>query len=92
MKNETTYKKGQKAGPGRPKGMQNKLTTDIKNMIEGALNAVGGEDYLIEQARTNPTAFLALVKSLLPKDINSNVKGGMTVLHKIEREIINATH
>ena len=63
------------AGPGRPKGLQNSLTKDLKQMIEAALDQVGGKDYLVEQAGANPKAFLSLVGRLLPKDIT--VTGGI---------------
>lgn len=48
-------------------------------MIENALAASGGEKYLREQARDNPTAFLALVSKLLPKDMNVKADVSMNV-------------
>lgn len=72
---DTQFKKGKKPGPGRPKGMPNKVTQNIKEMIECALSEVGGKDYLVKQALDNPTAFLALVKSILPKDMTTTIKG-----------------
>lgn len=48
-------------------------------MIRSALDAAGGEKYLIRQAKDNPVAFLTLVGKLLPKDINADIKGGITV-------------
>ena len=38
------------AGPGRPKGIQNKNTQQIKDMILEALEGAGGVDYLISCA------------------------------------------
>ena len=37
-----------KAGPGRPKGIPNKQTTQLKEMILAALDASGGVDYLVK--------------------------------------------
>lgn len=34
------------AGRGRPKGSPNKVTKQLRQMIEGALDQAGGEDYL----------------------------------------------
>lgn len=66
--------KGQKTG-GRVKGTPNKVTGDIKQMIRDALSEVGGVDYLKTQAKSNPTAFLGLIKSIVPRDVNV---GGQT--------------
>ena len=54
------------AGPGRPKGVPNKVTTALKDMILQALDEKGGVQYLVEQAGTNPTAFLSLIGKVLP--------------------------
>ena len=35
------------AGPGRPKGVPNKLTGDVKAMILEALDRAGGASYLL---------------------------------------------
>jgi hypothetical protein len=62
--------KGTPKTGGRVKGTPNKTTAELKNMVMMALDKAGGVDYLLKQARDNPTAFLSLVKSLLPKDVN----------------------
>jgi len=61
--------KGYKTG-GRRKGTPNKLTRDLREMILGALADAGGRDYLTEQARQNPGAFLRLVGRLLPMQVS----------------------
>jgi hypothetical protein len=62
-------------GPGRPKGVPNKNTTAVKDMILAALNQAGGIEYLVRQSIENPTAFLTLVGKVLPLDVNANVQG-----------------
>ncbi len=62
-------------GPGRPKGVPNKNTAALKDMILTALGNAGGIDYLQEQAASNPTAFLTLVGKVLPLDVNNNHGG-----------------
>jgi hypothetical protein len=57
---------GRRPGAGRTKGVPNKLTTDVKGMILGALNEVPGQSYLAEQAKANPAAFMTLVGNVLP--------------------------
>jgi hypothetical protein len=60
------------AGPGAPKtggrqpGTANRVTADVKAMILAALDSVGGQDYLVQQARDNPKAFLSLLGRLIP--------------------------
>lgn len=54
---------------GSRKGIPNKLTSDVKAMILAALDKAGGADYLLEQSKSNPTAFLTLVGKVLPMTI-----------------------
>ena len=57
------------AGKGRKKGVPNKITKTLKEMILAALDSAGGEQYLVEQARQNPTAFLALIGRIIPSEV-----------------------
>lgn len=61
------------AGKGRRKGVPNKTTAAVKDMITQALDHAGGVEYLITQARENPTAFLTLVGKVLPLQVNADV-------------------
>ncbi|NBW51501.1 MAG: hypothetical protein EB060_12035 [Proteobacteria bacterium] len=67
------------AGKGRPKGVPNKATGALKEMILGALSKVGGEEYLVRQAEENPTAFLSLIAKVLPTELKSSDPGGFLV-------------
>lgn len=69
---------GARPGAGRKKGIPNKLTGDVKAMILGALEQVGGQSYLAEQAEQNPGAFLSLVGKVVPKDLKVDQQGNMT--------------
>lgn len=64
-------KPGERRG-GRAKGAGNKVTTDIKQMVINALNKAGGENYLLQQARENPKAFIGLVGKIFPSTIIDN--------------------
>ena len=57
------------AGKGRPKGAKNKIGRALKDMILGALNDAGGQQYLVEQAEKNPIAFMTLIGRVLPLQI-----------------------
>lgn len=68
-------------GPGRPKGVQNKTTTQLKDMILGALDQAGGVEYLTERARDPRTAsaFLTLVGKVLPMQVTGEGGGPVRV-------------
>lgn len=63
--------KSSTSGQGRPKGIPNKITTSLKEMILGALDEAGGQSYLVEQAMKNPNAFLQLVGKIIPSEITA---------------------
>lgn len=62
------------AGKGRQKGVPNKITSDLRAMVLGALDDAGGRAYLAEQAMEQPAAFMALIGKCLPKDVNLTAK------------------
>src|ERR1019366_812083 len=72
---------GERRG-GRQKETPNKLSRDVQEMILGALDDVGGQKYLARQARENPTAFLALLKGLVPKHIAADIKAQTEIVDK----------
>ena len=57
---------GRREGAGRKPGVPNKLSADIKGMVLGALQDVGGRDYLAARALDQPVAFMGLVGKVLP--------------------------
>jgi hypothetical protein len=59
------------AGKGREKGVPNKVTKELKDMILGALDQAGGVGYLTKKANDPRTAsaFLSLVGKVLPLQI-----------------------
>lgn len=54
---------------GRKKGTPNKLSGDVRAMVLAALDEAGGTKYLLEQAASNPSAFMTLVGKVLPKEV-----------------------
>jgi len=71
------------AGKGRPKGVPNKTTAAIKDMVIKALDKAGGVDYLVEQADKNPAAFLTLVGKVIPLQVTGE-NGGPIAVTRIE--------
>jgi hypothetical protein len=76
------------AGPGRPKGAQNKITLDIKSMMLAALDNVGGQKYLEEQAMKNPTAFMTMLGKIIPTQIQGDINNPLEMVHTIIRRIL----
>ena len=56
------------AGQGRKRGVPNRISSDVKQLLLVALDHAGGEDYLTKQAHENPVAFLSLLSKLIPRD------------------------
>jgi hypothetical protein len=77
---------GQRFG-GRKKGTPNRITGDVRAMILAALDKVGGEDYLVGQARTNPTAFLTLLGKVLPMQVSGEGGGPVFIVTGVPREM-----
>lgn len=77
----TAFKKGQKSGPGRPKGVINKNTAAVKDMILGALKGAGGVEYLLARANDPRTsaAFLGLVGKVLPMQVTGEGGGPVKI-------------
>src|SRR6516165_9057064 len=85
------FERGSKAlaGSGRPPGSLNKTTLRLKEAILGALDKVGGEDYLASLAVENSSAFASLLKSVLPTTlVASESNGGVGVELKFVRDIV----
>lgn len=67
------------SGQGRPKGVPNRENRDIREMIVGALCAVGGTNYLARQAEQNPVAFMSLIGRVLPLQVSGEGGGALVV-------------
>lgn len=64
------------AGPGRVKGVPNKNTQAIRDMIAEALDSLGGVSYLMECGKDPRTksAFLGLVGKVMPVQVIGDEK------------------
>ena len=68
------FKKGDKkpANSGKKKGTMNKVSASLKEMILASLDEVGGQAYLVEQAKNNPNAYITLIGKVLPTTLASD--------------------
>lgn len=63
-------KKGRKKTGGRQKGTPNKTPAILKELILGALDQVGGQEYFVKLANEQPVAFCGLIGKILPTQVN----------------------
>ncbi|MCW1958145.1 MAG: hypothetical protein KIH64_006285 [Mycobacterium sp.] len=75
---------GKRPGAGRKKGVPNKLTSELKEMILQALDGAGGVEYLQGVARSHPGPFLALVGKVLPLQVTGEGGGPVQSVTRIE--------
>lgn len=78
------------AGKGRVKGVPNKVTKELKDMILKALDNAGGVAYLEKRANDPRTAsaFLTLVGKVLPMTVQGPGEDGAIVFQAVERRIV----
>jgi len=74
-----------KAGPGRPKGSPNKITTDVKQAIVKAFDAVGGHEYLVGLATSDPKAFCTLLGKTVPVSVAGDQQNPVRITMTIDR-------
>jgi hypothetical protein len=70
---------GKRERAGRKRGVPNKLTGQVKEMILAALDDAGGVDYLTEQAEQNPAAFMTLLGKVLPLQVSGDCGAALVV-------------
>lgn len=64
-----------KPGPGRPKGVPNKVSGTVKDVIAQAADALGGKDRLVEWAQSDPKNEAAFWTSIYPKLLPKELTG-----------------
>ena len=80
---------------GSRKGIPNRMTKDIKEIMHVAFQKAGGCDYLVRQAEENPKAFMALLGRCIPASVAVSVEhhfdlGAAMIEHQKNVERLNA--
>jgi hypothetical protein len=78
--------KGRKTG-GRLKGTPNQTTTALKEAILSALDAVGGQAYLVNVANEDPRTFCTLLGKVLPMQVTGDSSN--PVVHEVRQVIVD---
>ncbi|MGK9450774.1 hypothetical protein ACSSZE_05820 [Acidithiobacillus caldus] len=61
------------AGKGRPPGAANRTTRALKQALEESFERLGGVEWLVQLAATEPKAYAGLLAKLLPTQIDADV-------------------
>lgn len=64
---------------GRTKGVPNRFTRDVREMLLNSLEQVGGEAYFVRSARRIPRSYLGLVGRLIPAEVTGKDGGPIEV-------------
>lgn len=78
---------GARPGAGRPRGSLDKGNAKLREMILGALDQAGGQEYLANMAQTSPAAFMSLLGKVLPTTLASDPNAPFAL--RIERVIVD---
>jgi len=70
--------RGFKSGGRRP-GSLNKVTVQVKEVLDEAFERLGGVDFLSEWARENPGEFLKIWSKLIPRDLRVEAETTLTL-------------
>jgi len=77
---------GSTPGPGRPAGVPNKQTKEIKEMLMQSLMDAGGAEYFTQLAESNSSAYASLLGKIIPAEVKNQITGadGGPVQHSIK--------
>ena len=59
-------------------------------MVIGELEKAGGEEYLLDQAKKNPVAFMSLLGRIIPTQITGDKDNPVEFVHTITRRILKS--
>ena len=75
-------------GPGRPKGVPNKVSGLAKDAVAKVFDDIGGVDAMCEWAKGNQTQFYAIYAKLLPLQVNGAGENGEHLISGITITVV----
>lgn len=72
---------------GRPKGSPNKVSNDVRLQILGTYKKLGGDKFMLEWAKQEPTEFMKIYAKLIPREEKVTMDATVAI-KQIERIII----
>jgi len=89
----TSGKRPPRAGMGRPAGIPNKATRALKQALEESFERLGGVEWLVQLAATEPKAYASLLAKLLPSQVNLDADiAAHPPITRITRIVIDPAH
>ncbi len=74
---------GQKKTGGRKKGSLNKTTAEVKQMLLGSLNQLGGEKFFVKLGKEHPAVYASLLGKLIPREVVAEVNNSDALIQRI---------
>lgn len=81
--------KGSPKTGGRQKGSLNKIKLEVKEAIAAAFDEVGGKDYLVALAESDPRTFCTLVGKVVPMAVGGDPDNPIRLAGKVELVIVD---
>ena len=69
------FQKGGAGGPGRPPGSRNMSTAMLREAFLNAFDSLGGQEWLVAQAKKDPRTFVRCVAKMLPREATIKTDG-----------------